>query len=265
MDAIEKLPEEGLTFQDLKEEETLAAFKAVMDELSNQNERLQQFAHIVSHNLRSHSGNLELMLKMLRETDDKDERELFLSQIENISTSLSETIHNLTAVIQQNEHTAGSKAAIPIGFVIQKVLNTLKADIDSAGAKIIISEYGWKDLHCEPAYLDSIVLNLLCNAIKYRHPDRIPEIHIETALEGNKKLLKIRDNGLGIDLDLYGDKLFGLFKTFHKNKDARGVGLFITKNQVEAMGGRISAESTPGVGSKFTVEFIADYSSSRQP
>ncbi|MHB1279255.1 MAG: sensor histidine kinase [Bacteroidia bacterium] len=252
---MEKLLDEGLPFQEVNDEGAISAYKAVMDELSNQNQRLQQFAHIVSHNLRSHSGNLELMLKMFRETDDQEERELFLSQIENISSSLSETIHNLTKVVQVNGLTTRSKVVTKLGWVIKNALNTLQADLDHAGAKVFVSEYGWEELPCEPAYLDSIVLNLLCNAIKYRHPDRIPEIHIETALEGNKKLLKIRDNGLGIDLDLYGDKLFELYKTFHKNKDARGVGLFITKSQVEAMGGRIWAESTPGVGSQFTVEF----------
>ncbi len=245
METIEKLPDEGAP----------ATFKAVMDEMSSQNQRLQQFAHIVAHNLRSHSGNLELMLKMLRETDDIVERELFLSQIENISSSLSETIHNLTEVIQVNGLTARGKVVTQLGCVVKNALNTLQADLDHAGAKVVVSEYGWEELHCEPAYLDSIILNLLCNAIKYRHPDRIPEIRIETALAGTHKLLKISDNGLGIDLELYGDKLFGLYKTFHKNKDARGVGLFITKSQVEAMGGRIWVESTPGVGSRFTVEF----------
>lgn len=246
METIEKLPDEGAS----------ATFKAVMDEMSSQNQRLQQFVHIVAHNLRSHSGNLELMLKMLRETSDIDERELFLNQIENISSSLSETIHNLTEVIRVNELTARGKVVTQLGCVIKNALNTLQADLDRTGAKVFVSEYGWEELHCEPAYLDSIVLNLLCNAIKYRHPDRIPEIHIETALVGTHKLLKITDNGLGIDLDLYGEKLFGLYKTFHKNKDARGVGLFITKSQVEAMGGKIWAESTPGVGSQFTVEFM---------
>lgn len=245
METIENLPDEGVP----------ATFKPVTDIMTDQNQRLQQFAHIVAHNLRSHSGNLELMLRMLRESDDLAEKELFLCQIENISSSLSETIHNLTEVIRVNGLTSRGKVVTELGCVIKNALNTLQADLDQSGAKVFISEYGWQELDCEPAYLDSIVLNLLCNAIKYRHPDRIPEIRIETTLAGTHKQLKISDNGLGIDLELYGDKLFGLYKTFHKNKDARGVGLFITKSQVEAMGGRIWVESTPGVGSQFTVEF----------
>lgn len=255
METIEKLPEQGIPFQDLKQEEALIALKAVMDELSKQNDRLQQFAHIVSHNLRSHSGNLELMLKMFRETGDKAEKELYFGQIENISNSLSETIHNLSQVIAIHNQGTKGNAAIHIRKVIQKALNTLNGDLEIAGAKVIFGNLAWEELTCEAAYLDSIVLNLLSNAVKYRHPQRSPEIRVETKLLEDKKQLLISDNGLGIDLALYGDKLFGMYKTFHKNKDARGIGLFITKSQVEAMGGKIWAESIPGVGSQFTVEF----------
>lgn len=255
MKTIEKLPVEDSPFQDLKEEEALIAFKSVMDALSNQNDRLQQFAHIVSHNLRSHSGNLELMLKMLRETGDKTERELYLSQIENISNSLSETIQNLSQVIEVHKQGSTGNVVVQIRNVVQKAINTLNGDLEIAGAKIHFGNLEWEELHCEAAYLDSIVLNLLSNAIKYRHPSRDPEIRVETQEHDEKKLLKISDNGLGIDMDLYGDKLFGMYKTFHKNKDARGIGLFITRTQVESMGGKIWAESIPDVGSQFTVEF----------
>ncbi|MCK7554538.1 ATP-binding protein [Chitinophaga sedimenti] len=68
-------------------------------------------------------------------------------------------------------------------------------------------------------------------------------------------MLTAEDNGVGIDLDRYGNKLFGFRKTFHKNKDAKGIGLFITKSQIEAMGGNILAESKPGKGTKFIITF----------
>lgn len=65
----------------------------------------------------------------------------------------------------------------------------------------------------------------------------------------------VEDNGLGIDLERYGSKVFGLRKTFHRNKDSRGVGLFITKAQVEALGGEISIQSEVDKGTKFTLLF----------
>ena len=106
-----------------------------------------------------------------------------------------------------------------------------------------------------PAYLESILLNFISNSIKYAHPDRTPIITL--SFDKIKNEMKISDNGLGIDLKKYGSSLFGMYKTFHNNKDAKGIGLFITKNQIEAMGGKISIESEPNVGTTFTVYFIA--------
>jgi len=108
-----------------------------------------------------------------------------------------------------------------------------------------------------PAYLDSILLNLISNAVKYRALDRPAFIRLQahTKPAGEGVVLTVEDNGLGIDLVRYRAKLFGMYKTFHDNEDARGVGLFITKNQVEAMQGTITVDSEVGVGSTFTIQF----------
>jgi len=73
--------------------------------------------------------------------------------------------------------------------------------------------------------------------------------------EDGKCVLEIKDNGLGIDLEKHGRKLFGMYKTFHKNKNSRGIGLFITKNQIESMGGNIEVESKTNIGTTFKIFF----------
>jgi sensor histidine kinase regulating citrate/malate metabolism len=74
-------------------------------------------------------------------------------------------------------------------------------------------------------------------------------------LENGKVVLEIQDNGLGIDLARHGDKLFGMYKTFHKNENARGIGLFITKNQIESMGGSVTVDSKTNKGTTFKIYF----------
>ena len=69
------------------------------------------------------------------------------------------------------------------------------------------------------------------------------------------KVLSISDNGLGIDLKKHKNSLFGMYKTFHKNQNSRGIWLFITKNQVEAMGGKIEVSSEPDRGTTFKIFF----------
>jgi len=106
-----------------------------------------------------------------------------------------------------------------------------------------------------PVYLESILFNLISNAVKYADPDK------ESSIELNGGFTKegwgwfsVTDNGLGIDLDKYGDKLFGMYKTFHDHEDSRGVGLFLIRNQIDTMDGNIHVESEPGKGSTFRVE-----------
>ena len=106
-----------------------------------------------------------------------------------------------------------------------------------------------------PAYMESIMLNLITNAIKYKHPDRSPIINIRTYTKNAKPVLEISDNGLGIDMDKFGDNLFGMYKTFHYNSDAVGIGLFITKNQIEALHGDIKVESEVNKGTLFRIFF----------
>jgi hypothetical protein len=106
-----------------------------------------------------------------------------------------------------------------------------------------------------PAYLESILLNFLSNAIKYASPDRRPQISLSIFNENGELGLLISDNGIGIDMKKNADKLFGMYKTFNNNADARGIGLFITKNQIDAMGGRVEVESVLGVGSIFKIFF----------
>lgn len=98
--------------------------------------------------------------------------------------------------------------------------------------------------------MESILLNFISNAIKYSRPNIEPVITI--SFHKNNELI-IEDNGLGIDLEIHGNNLFGMYKTFHPNKDSRGIGLFITKNQVEAMGGTIAVKSKVNVGTTFTI------------
>jgi signal transduction histidine kinase len=80
-------------------------------------------------------------------------------------------------------------------------------------------------------------------------------LKITGGTQGEYAFLRFMDNGLGIDLDRYGSKLFGMYKTFHNLPEARGIGLFISKNQIEAMGGKIEVESEVNVGTTFTTFF----------
>lgn len=231
-----------------------AEVKSLLAVTQEQNDRLLNFAHIVSHNLRSHSGNISMMLDLMfkEKPDLKDDS--YFPLLRKAATNLKETIGHLNEVTLINTSLDEKIVEIDLYSCIDNVITNIRGLILDTDAQVnnnVPKGFKVKGIN---AYMDSIVLNLITNAIKYRSQERQPEITI-TVDESDEKNVQIlfSDNGLGIDLKRYGAKLFGMYKTFHGNKDARGVGLFITKNQIEAMSGTIEVESELNKGTTFKV------------
>ncbi len=223
--------------------------------ISGQNKQLFNFAHIVSHNLRSYAGNLKLLLELIRTAENDTERTPYLRGLHQLSDSLSQTIVHLSEIMKLQSASRISKTLISFEEVFDETISVLAPSISSTNTIIDADFAACPDIEYVPAYIDSIMLNLLSNAIKYRHPGRQPEIIVRTFFRDGKKCLSVQDNGLGIDLNKYRNKLFGMYKTFHHNNDATGIGLFITRNQVESMGGTIEVEGEVDKGTTFTVVF----------
>jgi signal transduction histidine kinase len=224
-----------------------------IDLLDDQNKRLQNFAYIVSHNLRSHTGNLQFMVNLHDDSESAVDRAEVFAHIKSISSSLKSTIEHLNEIVKI--HTDKDKETKPCELkrIFENVVSVFQSNIENTGAEIICDFSQCPEINYIPAYLESILQNLLSNALKYRHPDRKPVIHCRTVKDAKHLYMIFEDNGLGIDLERHGDKIFGMYKTFHQNTDSKGLGLFITRNQVESLGGSITVDSTVNVGAKFTI------------
>lgn len=223
--------------------------------VASQNKRLFNFAHIVSHNLRSHTSNLTLVLEFLNSIDDVNEKLELLKSIDDIAISLNETIEHLNEVVTIQTSTNKSKVSVSFDSTINLVKKSISQIIAKNNTTIHTDFSNLETIDYIPAYLESILLNLITNAIKYKHPDRSPLIYIKTYKDNSNAILEITDNGLGIDLEKFGHKIFGMYNTFHLNKDAKGIGLFITKNQIEALNGEITVESKVNQGTTFKIKF----------
>ena len=236
---------------DQKEKELELA--KMLEILNTQNNKLLNFAHIVSHNLRTHSGNIKSLLDLHKEEllSDLDT----LSNIQIVSDELFSTIENLNELV--SIHTVKDKEIeeLNLNVYINKVLDVLHDSIKQKDIVVLNYIQSSVTIECLPAYLESILLNIVTNAIKYSDTKKVSKIIFTSDVNDDYVVLNIKDNGLGIDLNKYKDSIFGLYKTFHKNNDARGVGLYLTKNQIENMGGKIEVESTLHVGSTFKIYF----------
>lgn len=240
---------QDITERKKKEEELKLSTQTIQE----QNKRLLNFAHIVSHNLRSHSGNLIKVSEILANAEDEEERAEMIEFVGKLSRSLYETVSNLSDIVQIQTDLKIPKEELALDKIFSGVLGVLSPEIKEREATVFADFSRCPVVEYVPSYLESILLNFTTNALKYSQPGRNPVIKLVSKIVDGKKMLIIQDNGRGIDLEKHGDKLFGIYKTFHGNKDARGIGLFITRNQIEAMGGNIEVESQPGIGTTFTI------------
>lgn len=242
-------------FQNIEEEKNKELkLQQSLNIIEGHNKRLYNFAHIVSHNLRSQVSNLQLSTTLFdTEGLDSDNLDLY-NNFKEIGQNLDITLKHLNEIV--TIQSATNKELVPVRFAT--VLNTVKTSIKQLilqSKTVIYTEFSEiEEVDYLPAYMESIIYNLLTNSIKYKHPDRNPEINIFTYKEEEKVFLGLKDNGLGIDLEKYGDQVFKMYKTFHNNKDAQGLGLFLVKSQVESLGGKIWVESKLGKFTKFTMQ-----------
>jgi PAS domain S-box-containing protein len=227
--------------------------KNLLELTQNQNNRLRNFTHIVSHNLRSHSSNLIGLIKLLSIEWPSFKENVYFSNLESAVNNLMDVIQNLSEVANIQTDDQKKYVEIDIHNTVKKVISSIYGLAQNAGVDIRFESQDSLSVIGDNAYLESVVLNLLTNAIKYKSDKRKPFVEIKITQEGDFVCLKFIDNGLGIDLERQGRKIFGMYKTFHKHPDARGVGLFLTKNQVEAMGGKIEVESKVDEGTVFTL------------
>ncbi|AVR46118.1 hypothetical protein C7S20_13105 [Christiangramia fulva] len=243
----------GIDISEFKKAEK--ELKSIVKITKNQNERLKNFAHIVSHNLRSHSGNIEMLLQLYLEENPDAAKDSMMIHLNKASDNLNETIAHLNEVVVMNTSIKESLTELKLSQYVNHAIENNKILAEKNSIKIENKVPKNLKILGIPAYLDSILLNLISNSIKYSSPKRAGFIQIRATRLPDFVLLEIEDNGLGIDLKKYRRKLFGMYKTFHSKKDARGIGLFITKNQIEAMGGKIDVESKLNKGTTFKIYF----------
>ena len=221
--------------------------------VTKQNNRLKNFAHIVTHNLKQHAGNFESLLEFYDEAKSEEEKRELINYLKTLSTSLTKTITDLNEIVSIQNKKINKAEKLFVAKETDNILNMLDVVIKENNAKISNNINPRLYIYYNASYLESIIQNLITNAIKYKHPKRDPVISIDTFINNDTIQFKISDNGIGIDLDKFGDSIFGLYKTFHNNENAEGVGLYLTKNQIETYGGEITVDSKVNIGTTFTI------------
>lgn len=223
--------------------------------LTKQNEQLEKFAYVVSHNFKAPVSNLHSLIEIYQEVENSEEKDLLLEKFKITVTTLTDTLNDLLKGISIKNDSKREKEHLVFDSFFFKTLNFLKGDIIKLEATITSDFSKAPSLEYPAIYLESIMLNLMSNALRYSSPVRIPKINFQSQIINNKIVLTVCDNGLGINLKEHGKDIFGFKKVFHKHPDSKGVGLFLVKAQIEGMGGKISIKSRVNLGTTFKIIF----------
>lgn len=239
-----------------KEKEREEEREHLIGELTQNNKDLKQFSYITSHNLRAPLSNLTGLLNLIQDIPiENNELQEIIDGFSKSTALLNETINDLVKVIIIKDSPSIQKEEVVIRDVFENVFSQLTFIIGLQKPILKLALNGAKILQINKSYLESILLNLMTNSLKYKDERRQLKIVISSYIEDGKTVIEFSDNGIGIDLDRNKDKVFGLYQRFHNHSDSKGLGLYLVKSQVEAMGGTISIESEVGKGTSFKISF----------
>jgi PAS domain S-box-containing protein len=232
-----------------------ARLLAITSELKRNNEQLEEFTQIVSHNLRAPVGNILTLISFLEAANTAEEKNEYINYLKESGNLILTTLHELNDVLKIKQTKNIEKQQIRFESIFNHVKTMLVAKITEAQADVAGDFTQAPELQYPNIYMESIFLNLLSNALKYVYHGRKPVIRFKTYQYEGHTMMEVTDNGAGINLNRYGHQVFRLRKTFHRHPESRGIGLFMIKNQIEAMGGEISVSSIENEGTTFFINF----------
>lgn len=225
-------------------------------ELLKKNSELEKFAYITSHNLRAPVVNLRSLTEMHASGDLPGELEQEVNQkIRQSVKQLDNTLSDLIEIVSSRSGEHIVKTSLSFAAELQQVIQSIENLVKNSGAHID-SNFSEAPLVSFPKkYLNSILLNLLTNAIKYRSAQRPLSVSVSSTQTKDFILLTFSDNGSGIDMSRFKNKVFGLYQRFHSGVEGKGLGLYIIKSQIEDMDGKIEVVSAPDAGTTFRIYF----------
>ncbi|PSR55725.1 hypothetical protein AHMF7605_20560 [Adhaeribacter arboris] len=226
----------------------------VAGKLQAKNNQLEDFALIMSHNLKSPLNNINGLHQVYQQEPNPEMAIMVLDRIKLVSNNMAETIDDLNIILKNRTDNQLPWEEIYLPDLIQKETQNLAAVIEQTDAEVQTNLQA-PVIYLPKIYAESILHNFLSNALKYRSSNRKPCIQVKSWLQNEHIYLSVTDNGLGMDLNRMGNKLFGLYKTFHRHEQAKGLGLYLTKMQIEALGGEVQVTSELDKGTTFTVSF----------
>ncbi|WP_422360390.1 sensor histidine kinase [Reichenbachiella sp.] len=220
------------------------------------NESLDTLTYKITHDLRGPALNIKNLSEILRTSQlPEDKKTEIMSRIHGSIDTWLLTFEDFMTLLKHEKSGELEKKECDLEQIVNNVRQELANEIEKSEAKINAIFLEAPQVYGSEAYINSILKNLMSNAIKYAHPDRAPEVNITSKQNLDQVEITFEDNGSGIDLEIHGDKMFTLFERFSDNSKVQGsgIGLYLVKEQIEKNNGNIEVKSIPNEGTIFTI------------
>ncbi|TDD97088.1 PAS domain-containing sensor histidine kinase [Flavobacterium cellulosilyticum] len=244
----------NITHKKILEEER----NIIVTNLSRINNDLKKISYTSSHDLRAPVNNMISIFSLIDTSKISDPETLeLLKMLELTSENLKEALNDHLDVLIQEDHLNTELEDLNFDNSLNSVLLSINSLIQNSNASITTDFSKLEKVKFNKTYMESLFLNLITNSIKYAKPGTFPKISISSRIQDGINQLVVSDNGLGFDMDIVKDKIFGLHQKFHNHVDSRGIGLYLVHNHVTSIGGKITVESKVNQGTTFVISFKA--------
>ncbi len=220
----------------------------IVSDLIHRNKDLQEFAQMVSHNIRGPLATVMGLVNLIQYEISEEDKQQVLKGIGASAQILDQVVRELIHILNVRNEATEQRKIVSLSSVIEEIKHNCTIAITNSRASIVCDLSAADELFTIPSYIYNILYNVITNSLQYRAAERAPVIKVTTEKQGNYILINITDNGIGIDMQKYGDQIFVLNRRFFNTSEGKGLGLFMTKTQVDALNGSISLESKPDEG-----------------
>ena len=230
----------------------------ITNDLIKRNKDLEHFTFIVSHNLRAPVATIMGIADLIINPDITEDVKKMTQKGLAVSTlRLDEVVKDLNSILQIREQVHEKKSDVDLRKILAQVEQNLILLIENTKTVIKADFSAFNSFYSLKSYIFSIFYHLITNSIKYSQKNISPVIEITTSKDEKNLYIRIKDNGIGFNLEQDKDKIFGLYNRFNPEIDGKGLGLYLVKMEVESLGGSIYLKSEINVGTEFLIQFEA--------
>jgi signal transduction histidine kinase len=229
--------------------------KIAIENLVEQNQDLEEFSQIISHNIRAPIAHILGLTSIINKENPADlSNYKLLEYIEKSAQNLDMVIKDLDNILNIQNRVEKIRERINLEEILKKLARQLQPEMEAAHASLKVEIQPIEQFFSIQNYIENILYHLLDNALKYRAQERTLTIEIQAFTIDHNVCIVVKDNGVGIKTSPDNlHKIFGLYKRMHDHVEGKGLGLYMVKTQVEALQGKIEVETQWREGTTFRI------------